>query len=254
MPSHSYSVAPGAAPNKRMDSFYNLDYPLNIDTQLAVLTNVSKLEEHSNNVLKFKITDLKLSNLVLTIANDKPLSLSNFVTVLDTYNFVYSVPKLFSGISVKFVYENVTVTGIFFKSGKIVLVGIKKVSPTVVTKIIKTIAYLLAQSNQVNPSLKIVVSNKVYSYSIDKQNFPNSLVDLYNAIKGQYLQYLEYNPSCFPGLTLRIPNCSAVFLLFNSRKCILTGGKDSALSDEVFYNALCYLQEIIKYANANLAN
>ena len=40
---------------------------------------------------------------------------------------VYRKPRLFSGISVKFSLANKEkVTGIFFKSGKIVLVGIKK--------------------------------------------------------------------------------------------------------------------------------
>lgn len=196
---------------------------------------------------KYHVLDLTLANLVLTLANSAPIDLVKLRATLEAQAFIHRVPRLFSGLSVKFTVGATTVTGIFFKTGKIVLVGIKAMPFDGVRILIKTIAYLLTISAATDTvCFNITISNKVYSFSIDPQFFPTSLIDFYNAVGMKYIEYIEYNPSAFPGLTLRVPGSSAVILLFNSRKCILTGGTrhDEGLAQH-FYQAVGFFNKLV---------
>ena len=229
------------------------DFEIQIDeNSLAKIPLIVDNLKNSSNQLKileqlnFPVTNFKLSNIVLTLVNKSPIDKDKLVDYLTKNHYNFKLPKSFSGLSIRFVYGNLKHTAICFKSGKIVFVGVKYENLEYLKLTFTTLFKILIESKATDTiCTNLSVSNKVYSFSILHQ-YPKNLVTLYNTSYEKYRAQIEYNASSFPGMTIRVQNSSAVFLLFNSRKCILTGGKD-AIPFQSFHNSILFLKEILQH-------
>jgi TATA-box binding protein (TBP) (component of TFIID and TFIIIB) len=196
--------------------------------------------------IDLKIEELKFSNVVLTLHDDQKWDRNKLIEYLNKHNYSYKVPKSFSGISIRLkVLANKYLTFILFETGNCLIVGFKPAifKHEILVSTIKIIQDVVKESGARvgSPNFVCSISNKVYSFKLGVESFPAALADWYNKIP-DIRKNFEYNAVMFPGATLRIPNHSAVLLIFNSRKCILTGGKNHPT---YFRDSLEYLATLI---------
>jgi TATA-box binding protein (TBP) (component of TFIID and TFIIIB) len=189
------------------------------------------------------INNFRLANAVITISDKNTWDKEKLITYLTTHNYSFNVPKAFSGLSLKLIIDSIKVTCIFFKSGKCVIVGVKGLQVENLFNLIEKVREIIvnAECSPIKPNFTYKLSNRVYSFTLGPNSFRGTLCDWYNKIP-EIRSNFEYNAVMFPGATLRIPHQSAVLLLFNSGKCILTGGKNK---ENYFQNVITYLSEII---------
>lgn len=107
-------------------------------------------------------------------------------------------------------------TFLLFKNGKAVLAGCRNYNQLVAAT--EDIRKDLRKINIEIKTPKIEIQNMVFSLElgvgVNLEHFVEKVLDSY------------YSPELFPGLTFKIHDPSATFLIFSSGKCVLAGLKD----------------------------
>ena len=200
-----------------------------INKTLVDCFSVDKCIKEINEHTSLTVEQFRLANSVLTIIDSSKWDKSKLIAYLDAKGYVYKVPRSFSGVSTKIKTNKVDLTYILFETGKCVIVGLKlhliqDIEYDVIAPLKQVIVQSQCRIEAGTVAFKYSLSNKVYSFKLGADSFPGYLCDWYNNL-ASVRKYIEYNAVMFPGATIRVPNHSAVLLIFNSRKCILTGGK-----------------------------
>jgi transcription initiation factor TFIID TATA-box-binding protein len=129
-------------------------------------------------------------------------------------------------------------TGLFFRSGKMVITGVKSTHNAQLAT--KKFAYILERIGFTPKELvDFKVQNIVGTCSV---NFPIRLEGLVY----HHSAYASYEPELFPGLIYRLVNPRVVLLIFVSGKIVITGGKreiDLANALTKIYPVLCEFQK-----------
>lgn len=130
-------------------------------------------------------------------------------------------------------------TGLFFRSGKMVITGVKSTHNAQLAT--KKFAYILERIGFTPKELvDFKVQNIVGTCSV---GFPIRLEGLVY----HHSAYASYEPELFPGLIYRLVNPRVVLLIFVSGKIVITGGKrEIDLSNALtkIYPVLCEFQKI----------
>jgi len=163
---------------------------------------------------------VKIENIVATVSLDQTLDLDYIDKTLP--NVEYN-PDQFPGLI--FRLDSPKVTALVFKSGKMVVTGVKSTAELIraVKKIIRT---FIKYGIPITGKPRIQIQNIVASASLgvevalEKAAFllPNSM----------------YEPEQFPGLIHRMSDPHVVLLIFSSGKMVITGAK----SEEEVYQAV----------------
>lgn len=156
---------------------------------------------------------LQISNIIATAtvatAPDLDYIMTNFSEICK-YN-----PIKFPGLSMKIIDPKCTV--LMFKSGKIVLTGLKEQKQA--NNVIRLLTSILGSIDN------LTFNNFVGTFD---QGHKLNLVTLYR----EYAPNAVYEMELFPALQLRLEKCTA--LVFTSGKCILTGCSDKMALYQIY--------------------
>ena len=196
-------------------------------------------------LLIYRLLNYKIVNGVAPLATGTSIDLNKIELACKKHKLSYLRYPKFSGLRVKFDYKNeenidLNFTGLFFKSGKINLIGLKEDTP----EYLKSVTDLLSLY-QVDmfgaPILKNCtkrIANRVYSLKIPAL-IDLSQLHLFNRIKSW--KNIKYNSEAFPGAVIKFNSFKSRALCFRTGSIIITG----IVSTNCKKNVLLELIEII---------
>lgn len=171
----------------------------------------NKITSKEPNVGSSEKGKLQIQNVVASVSFDEEIDLEK---VSAAFRDVESKDN-FPGLVLRLKKPKATI--LLFKSGKMVLTGLKRRedAPVVVQKIFKRLADIdIKVETQPNISIQNIVASGDLGKMID---LDSAATCLNNAI---------YEPEVFPGLILRREDPKACFLIFSSGKIVCTGMKE----------------------------
>jgi len=163
---------------------------------------------------------VKIENIVATVSAEQEFDLEYIDKVLP--NVEYN-PDQFPGLV--FRLDNPKATALIFKSGKMVVTGVKSTDELIraVKKIVRTLS---KYGVEVYGRLRIQIQNIVASAVLGVEVLLEKAAFL--------LENSMYEPEQFPGLIYRMSDPHVVLLIFSSGKMVVTGAK----SEEEVYSAV----------------
>lgn len=243
---------------------------LNMETAMFQL-DVQKILDEFTGISNLRLVNNVscLSGYVVDNATKTPLDLSVFITYLESIDAAFKYkPAKFSGLSyqhrlsvplAKLLFtltgkKMKTTTFLCFKSGQIVMVGLKLCSIQFLKPLIQQFLEVLAQSHALTHYIiyRPHVANMVFSFSLNNTGTDTlDTLPLYK-FSGSELakKHVHYFPILFPGAKVLIPGSSAICTLFTSRKAIFTGGGGYNLKH--FSEGMKLVSEILDVIGINI--
>lgn len=157
-------------------------------------------------------TSYRIENIIATVILEHTLDLELIESLIPS--IIYK-PEQFPGLI--FRLESPRSTALIFKSGKIVVIGIKSTQQLIeaVKRIIRT---LNRYGIKISGRLKVWIQNIVARGDI------HAYINLEKA--SYQLKDSIYEPEQFPGLIHRMEDPRVVLLIFSSGKLVITGARD----------------------------
>lgn len=169
-----------------------------------------------------RLMSYKVVNGVAPLSTGLIIDLNRIKQACEKNNIPFKTYNKFSGMSVKFVGPDLKFTGLFFKSGKINLIGLKGDTLDYLKKVVDLLKkYQMDMFGvPVFDQCTKRVANRVYSLKIP------AIVDLSKIYLFNQLtswKNVKYNSEAFPGAVIRFKNFRSKALCFRTGSVIITG-------------------------------
>lgn len=205
-------------------------------------------EKKALDLLTFRFITANIVNAVAPITIGKPIDIKRVVETCKKHNLEYKLHSKFSGVPVRFV-NNISFTAVFFKSGKINVIGLEEDTPEYLKEVVNVIAKY--QDDFFEPGINVRdcpkrLANRVYAVSIPKVIQLNKL-RLFTQLKNWV--NIKYCSQGFPGVTIKFTEYKSKILFFKTGSSIISGVTSEHCKEHIlkeFITILCEYMALSK--------
>jgi len=199
----------------------------------------------------YRVLNQKIVNGVAPITLYQFIDLQKLAQFCESHSFKYKKYTKFTGVPVK--YEDKTglkFTAVFFKTGKINLVGLQDDSPAHldrICKILKVFEAPLFEGRPIFDVSNIRFANRVLSVKIPKL-LNVSKLNYFNKVS--YWRNIKYHSEAFPGAVFKFTEHQAKVIVFKTGSTIFTGITSKACLRDIATQFIQVLTEFITVQNS----
>lgn len=212
--------------------------------------NISEEIKQIFNLFIYRLLNYPIVNGVAPLSLGRPINIERVQEGCKKNNLQYLKYPKFSGLSVKFKEKNTKFTAIFFASGKVNLIGLKKDTPDHLKKIVEVLSKYevdLFGELVLNQSTKRF-ANRVYSLKIP------SIIDLSHLYLFNSLSKwkdIKYNSEAFPGAVIKFKQFKSKALCFRTGSIIITGIVSNTCKKQVLLQLIQIICEYLQLKDTN---
>lgn len=205
--------------------------------------NLSQLEIKALDLLINRYLNARIVNAVAPITTGEKIDHLRIIAACKKNDLPFIVHPKFSGLPVKFNTPKIKFTAVFFKSGKVNIIGLGNDKPDHLNLVIEELSKYQLDffETPVFDNCTKRLANRVYAVSIPKIINLKEL-HLFNQVKEW--KNIKYNSQSFPGVTIKFQNFKSKALFFKTGSVIFTG----IISDNCKYSVLTqFIDTLIEY-------